>query len=133
GWQHLAFVWQSGESLKLYVDGQLDAPLYDMGPVSGTVNGVQKLTLGQGSKGTYWDGLIDDLRIYDRALDPNDIYPPTDGLSGLLVHWKLDEQGGGNIVMSSAPSNTAIVIWPTGTRRNWCSAAGAFFRSIERK
>jgi cytoskeletal protein CcmA (bactofilin family) len=133
GWQHLALVWQSGESLKLYADGQLDSPLYDMGPVSGTVSGVQKLMLGQGSKGTYWDGLIDDLRIYDRALDPNDIYPPTDGLSGLVLHWKLDEQGGGNIVMSSAPSNTAIIIWPTGTPRNWSSAAGAFFRSIERE
>ena len=134
GWQHLGLVWESGSSLKLYIDGQLDdPPLYDRGPVSGTVTGVEKLMLGRGSKGQYWDGLMDDVRIYNRALDPNEIYPPIDGLAGLVGHWELDEDGGSNVSITAAPSRTAIVVWPGGVEENWGSAAGAFFRSIKRK
>jgi hypothetical protein len=132
-WQHLALVWQSGSSLSLYINGELDDLLYDHGAVSGTVSGVQKLMLGCGTKGQYWDGMVDDLRIYDRALDPNDIYPPVDGLPGLLMHWKLDESGT-DVDFTASPSKTAVVVWSqTDVAENWCSADGAFFRSIERQ
>jgi cytoskeletal protein CcmA (bactofilin family) len=132
-WQHLAIVWQSGTSLKLYVNGQLDPLLYDMGSVGGTITGVQKLMLGCGSQGIHWDGMIDDVRIYSRALDPNEIYPPVDGLANLVTHWKLDELGA-DVTVTASPSKTAIVAWSqTGEARNWGSAADAFYRSIERK
>jgi len=132
-WQHLALVWESGSALKLYIDGKLDPLRYDMGPLSGTVSGVQKLMLGRGTKDKYWDGLIDDVRIYNRTLDANDIYPPTDGLAGLVGHWKLDEGGIGNITITAAPSKTAVVVWSQeGVEEKWGQAAGAFFRSIER-
>jgi cytoskeletal protein CcmA (bactofilin family) len=133
GWQHLGLVWESGSSLKLYIDGQLDSPLYDRGTVSGTITGVEKLMLGRGSKGQYWDGLMDSVRIYNRALDPNEIYPPVDGLTGLVGHWKLDEDAGSNVGITAAPSKTAIIVWPGGVEEYWGSAAGAFFRRIERK
>jgi hypothetical protein len=126
-------VWESGSSLKLYINGQLNPLLYDGGAVSGTVTGVEKLMLGRGSKGQYWDGLIDDVRIYNHALDPNEVYPPIDGLAGLVGHWKLDEDGSSNVSITAAPSKTAIVVWPGGIAENWCPAAGAFFRSINRK
>jgi hypothetical protein len=132
-WQHLGLVWESGSSLKLYIDGQPDSLLYDGGPLSGAVIGVEKLMLGRGCKGQYWDGLIDDVRIYNRALDPNEIYPPIDGLAGLVGQWKLDEDGGSNVSMTAAPSKAAIVVWPGGVADNWSPAAGAFFRSIKRK
>jgi hypothetical protein len=132
GWQHLGLVWTSGSSLKLYIDGQLDPLLYDRGIVFGTVTGVEKLMLGRGSKGQYWDGLIDDVRIYNRALDPNEVYPPINGLAGLVGHWKLEEEGGSSVGITAAPSKTAVVVWPGGVAENWGSAAGAFFRSIRR-
>ncbi|MHC4459885.1 MAG: LamG domain-containing protein [Planctomycetota bacterium] len=134
GWQHLAVVWESGSSLKLYIDGQLDPLLFDKGIVSGTVTGVEKLVLGRGAKGQYWDGMIDDVRIYDRALDPNEVFPPVDGLAGLVGHWELEEDGSTNISITAAPSKTAIVVWPggIGVTAKWGSAAGAFFRSIRR-
>jgi len=132
-WQHLALVWESGSTLKLYINGQLNPLRYDRGPVFGTVDGVQKLMLGRGTKGRYWDGLIDDVRIYDRALDANDIYP-TPSEVGLVGHWKLDEQGTGDISITAAPSKAAIVVWSeAGVAEKWGQAAGAFFRSIERK
>ena len=136
GWQHLGLVWESGSSLKLYIDGQPDPLLYDKGAVFGTITGVEKLMLGRGSKGQYWDGLMDDVRVYDRALDANDvndIYHLVGEPSGLVGHWKLDEDGSSNVSITAAPSKTAIVVWPGGVAEKWGSAAGAFFRSIRRK
>ena len=133
GWQHLALVWESGSRLKLYIDGQPDPLLYDRMALSGTITGVEKLMLGRGSKGQYWDGLVDGVRIYNRALDPNEIYPPVDGLTGLVGHWELDEDATSNVGVIAAPSKTAIVVWPGGVKEYWGSAAGAFFRRIERK
>lgn len=132
-WQHLALVWQSGSSLKLYIDGQLDPLLYDMGPATGTISGVQKLMVGCGAQGTHWDGMIDDVRIYNRVLDPNEIYPPVEGLVGLVTHWRLDEQGV-DVMVTAAPSRTAVVVWSAeGAAQKWGSAADAFYRSIESK
>jgi len=132
-WQHLAMVWESGASLKLYINGQLNPLNYDKGAISGSISGVEKLMLGRGTKGTYWDGLIDDVRIYNCALDANDIYPVPSEV-GLIVHWKLDEQGSANTTITAAPSKTALVVWSeTGSPQKWAQAAGAFFRSIERK
>jgi len=132
-WQHLALLWETGSGLKLFINGQLNTLRYDMGALSGTVSGVQKLMLGRGARGGYWDGLIDDVRIYNHLLDVNDIYPPEDGLTGLLMHWKLDESGS-DITITAAPSKTAIEVWPqAGVAQRWEQANDAFFRSIERK
>jgi len=135
-WQHLALVWQSGQtapSLKLYINGQLNPLTYDGMTVFGTVTGVQKLMLGRGTKDKYWDGLIDDVRIYNRALQPSEIYPPKDGLDGLILHWKLDEKGC-NVTITAAPEKTAILHWSEqGVEQKWGQAAGAFFKSIRRR
>jgi len=132
-WQHIALVWESSSALKLYINGQLDPLTYNQGATFGTVKGIQKLMLGRGTKGKYWDGLIDDVRIYNRVLDANEVYPPTDDVSGLLVHWKLDEQDSDNTTITAAPSKAAIVLWSEeGVAENWGQAAGAFFRSVER-
>jgi cytoskeletal protein CcmA (bactofilin family) len=134
-WQHLALVWKSDPNdsgLRLYINGLLNPLRYDMGRVFGTVSGVQKLMLGRDTKGTYWDGLIDDLRIYNRALNVSEIYPPTDGVAGLIAHWRLDGQSS-NVTITTAPEKTAILHWSEqGVDQKWGQAAGAFFRSIRR-
>ena len=132
-WQHLALVWKSGTNLKLYINGVQNPLTYSMGIVSGTTAGVSKLVLGLGAKGLYWDGMIDDLRIYNRALDPNEIYPPVDGLSGLLTHWRLDE-GGCDVDVTAEPCKAAIMTWSSeGVADKWEQVGGAFFRSIRRQ
>jgi hypothetical protein len=132
-WQHLALVWKSGTSLKLYINGVQNPLTYNMGIVSGTITGVSKLMLGLDTKGAYWDGMLDDLRIYNRALDPNQIYPPVDGLSGLLTHWRLDE-GGCDVDVTAEPCKAAIMTWSSeGVADKWEQVGGAFFRSIRRQ
>lgn len=73
GWQHLALVWQSGQSIRVYVNGTEAAKSYDEGPLSGTVSGIDLLDIGHGTKGDDWDGFIDEFRLFDRALSAAEV------------------------------------------------------------
>jgi hypothetical protein len=131
-WYHIALTW-NGTGYVVYVDGAARA--------SGIYTGLSVLRpvadIGNDGNPAYRNesfyGAIDDVRIYNRVLDANDIYPPKDGLAGLVGHWKLDESGS-DITITAAPSKTAIEVWPqAGVAQRWKQANGAFFRSIERK
>jgi len=128
-WYHVAGVY-NGSAIYLYVDGTLNASAAS----SGTINtNDYKVMLGENAqqRNRYWNGLIDDVRIYNRALDANEIYPVPSG-AGLVAHWMLDEQGS-NVAITAAPSKTAVVVWSAeDVEEKWTQAAGAFFRSIRR-
>ncbi len=74
-WQHLALTWHSGETMKLYINGRLDTPSFVRPAISGTLSNVSKLVIGRGGKDESrgWDGLIDDVRLYNRALSAREI------------------------------------------------------------
>lgn len=74
-WQHLLLTWRSGESLKLYINGVLDVPTYTSGNISGTLGQMSDFRIGQGTKDSSgsWDGLIDEVRIYNRVLNSSEI------------------------------------------------------------
>jgi hypothetical protein len=139
-WQHLVLTWQDDPNdshLKLYINGTLDTLQYDWGPVTGTITGIQKLMLGRGTIGGYWDGLMDDVRIYGRQLSSSEIQDLYNNNwvsdSDLILHWQFDETGN-NISITAAPSKAAVLIWSEdGDVEKWGQAAGAFFRSIERR
>ena len=116
-----------------YLDGAVKSDnTWSVAPGSGLGHlniGAERTT----SSNYVYKGMIDDLRIYNQVLDPNDVYPPVDGLPGLIGHWKMDEAGLGNIDVSACPSQTAIYIWSAGgEKQKWGQAADAFFRSISR-
>jgi len=127
-WHHIRVV-RSGDMMTSYLDGnEMHSNVWNVNPGSGTGHlniGVDRTALPSHVYG----GLIDDIRIYDRAPDANETYPSVNPVG----HWKLDEDGGSNVSITAAPSRTAIVVWPSGVAENWGSAAGAFFRSIKRK
>ncbi len=131
-WYHIGLTWD-GTGYVVYVDGAPKA--------SGSYAGLSVLgsvaDIGNDGSPAYRDesfyGLIDDVRIYNRALGASDIYPPVDGLAGLVGHWKFDEAGS-NVTITAAPCKTAIMIWPSaGVAEKWEQTGGAFFRSIERR
>ena len=134
-WTHVALSYD-GSTMKMYKYGADVA----------TKNISGKLLLGDSFSdesfyiakntewGEYFNGMIDDVRIYNRALDANDIYPPVDGLPGLVGHWRLDEVGSGPINVTAAPAKAAVVLWSEeGVEEKWGQAAGAFFRSVGRR
>lgn len=131
-WYHIALTWD-GTKYVVFVDGVEKAT--DSYAGLSSLGGVADI--GNSGNPAYRDesfvGLIDEVRIYNRALDANDIYPPVDGLAGLIGYWKLDDSGG-SVTVTAAPSKTAIMVWSEeGDIEKWGQAAGAFFRSIERK
>ena len=129
-WYHIVLTWD-GTNYVVYVDGTEKATdsytgLSALGEVADIGNNGNP-----SSRNESFNGLIDEVRIYDRALDVNDIDEgmPTD----YIGYWKFDESGS-SITITAAPSKTAINIWSEeGDIEKWGQAAGAFFRSIERK
>ncbi len=91
-WQHLAFLWSSGEKLQLYIDGELDDnPTHNDDGKTGSITGAAKFIVGKGAKdaSTSWPGLIDDVRIYDRVLSESEIAELASGVLAVEVDGKL--------------------------------------------
>jgi hypothetical protein len=67
-WHRVALVWD-GTNRRLYVDGVLAAE----DTQKALAPGYGKLVIGAGSNltaGSFWSGLIDDVRIYNQAVKP---------------------------------------------------------------
>jgi hypothetical protein len=69
-WQHVMVTWNSGEAAKLYINGVLDTPADEDSVIGGTTTGYTTLIVGRGAKdsGGSWEGLVDDVRVYEVAL-----------------------------------------------------------------
>ncbi len=131
-WCHVAIT-RSGSLMTSYVNGvEKGSGTWTDAPGSGEGH----LNIGAdptGSPDYVYKGLLDDVRVYDQALDANDVYPPVGGLPDLIGNWKLDESGG-EITITAAPCKAAVMVWSSGTVvERWEQAAGAFFKSIKRK
>jgi len=67
-WHRVGFVWDGGNRI-LYVDG-IEVAKDAVAALNGSMDSLQ---IGAGSKvaaGTFWSGLIDDVRIYNKAMKP---------------------------------------------------------------
>ncbi len=71
-WHYVACVWSNATgNLQVYVDGNLNATTSGRtGAVASTANA---LTLGSWNAGSYWDGMIDEVRIYNYTLSGQQI------------------------------------------------------------
>lgn len=91
GWHHVAAVYGGG-SLLLYVDGNF------VGSTQGNLQ-TEDCLLSIGSSrdsSNYFDGKIDDVRIYNRLLTQTEIMETSDvsasqSTPGLVAYWKFDE------------------------------------------
>ena len=90
-WQHIVLTWSSGNELALYIDGELDTPTFNSPETKGKLTGATKLVIGKGEKDAArsWDGLIDDVRIYDRVLDDAEIADLAAGVLAVEASGKL--------------------------------------------
>ncbi|MDJ0793003.1 MAG: DNRLRE domain-containing protein [Woeseiaceae bacterium] len=115
-WYHLAASFDNGgDVVKVYVDGTVvDEFSTTLEPVTNNGN----VRLGRSAIGEYWPGLLDDVRIYNRALSAGEISelatPPT---ADPIAHWKLDETSGTTAVDSIGGNDGQLVgnaTWATG-------------------
>jgi hypothetical protein len=67
-WHCVGFVWNGAQRI-LYVD-DIPVALDDQASLGGATGGLA-IGVGTGNQaGTFWQGLIDDVRIYDRVVEP---------------------------------------------------------------
>ncbi|HLB74668.1 MAG TPA: LamG domain-containing protein [Sedimentisphaerales bacterium] len=76
-WQHVALTWSTGNDVKLYINGVEDATGPIQATLVGTTIGYNRVLVGKGCKDTAtdigWNGLIDDVQIYNHALSAAEI------------------------------------------------------------
>jgi hypothetical protein len=131
-WHHIGVVRQ-GNTMFSYLDGNpIHSNTWNVGPGNG--DGHLNIGADRTALSSYvYEGLIDDVRVYNRALDPNEVIALPDDDS-LIGYWKFDESGSVGVVsVTAAPAKTAILVGPQDAQQRWGQAAGAFFRSIQRK
>ena len=105
-WYHVVHVWNSDGSYKLFVNGEL-AGECQFGNPGFVFLGNERFYFGRGWSGNpdYLDGIIDDIRIYNRALtEPeiealfNNIIPdPLTTLNGIVVDDNGSHLGGATV------------------------------------
>ncbi|MHC4602581.1 MAG: LamG-like jellyroll fold domain-containing protein, partial [Planctomycetota bacterium] len=121
-WYHLVFVWNGGDIGNLYKNGiQLTfSEATTTTPVTISDSSVP-LAIGiqaNDLSSNPFNGKMDDVRIYNRALPPGEIWQLYGGEpSGPVSHWKFDE-GEGDIAYDSAGTNHGTIygeaLWTTG-------------------
>ena len=136
-WHHIGIVRQ-GNVMTSYLDSvPRKTSTWDNSPG----NGIGHLNIGADRTALpiyVYKGFIDEVRVYNSALDTNSIGRIYSGIPDPnnipIGYWKLDESGGSSITVIADPLKTAVTLQSEeGDTKKWNQAAGAFFRSIERK
>ena len=88
----------SGDSMKLYVNGKL---LNTVASSQTSANTASDFLIGKNATTGFFNGLIDDVRFYNRALSTLEINRTFDvyinpSMNGLIGYWRFDEGFGTN-------------------------------------
>lgn len=120
----------------LYLDGVLQSSGLDISGVPGSVDSTGYFTAGN-SVGWRFRGLLDEIRLYHRALSSLEAQEHYNGVyrneSGLRLRWKLEE-GSGDIVSDSSgfghTGQAVAAVWsnnvPTIGYRRGTSMTGVY-------
>jgi hypothetical protein len=116
-WHHLTGTYDSSaQQIKLYVNGALKAT----SAFTATWNATGVLAVGRGKWGGYngdfWSGMIDDVRLYQRALSATEV--GTLANDQLKLKYDLSEGAGTTTADTSGNGNTATITsatWSTTT------------------
>ncbi len=125
-WTHLAGTYD-GAHLRLYVNG---VQVSSMAATSTIPVGANPLSIGGTSWGEYFDGLIDEVRVYNRALSQTEIQTDKDtsiaaqtgsggggggGPVDLVAAYGFDEGSGAAVSDSSGNSHSGTISGATWT------------------
>lgn len=100
-WYHVAGVFsQSGKSAKIYINGVEQATTTTGTIPSSIGNDEGYFAIGAEDSTAppnptnFYDGLIDEVRLYNRALSSDEIHELYSYADGPIAHWKFDENQG---------------------------------------
>lgn len=134
-WTHVAIT-RSASAVTLFVNGKIDGSGTDSSTLSfGTCNliiGMDADGTSSGctsSAGNWFDGKIDDARVYNRALSNQEIRSLSNWAPGPVLQWKLDEGTGSTAYDISVNGNNGTLTntptWTTGRYGNGVAFAGS--------
>ncbi len=114
-WYHIAAAYDTTtDAYAVYVDG---VPHKDgTYPTTLAVPAANLLSIGtRTGSSNYFDGLLDDIRIYDQFLSAAEIadLAAEGGGSGPVAHWKLDDGTGTNAIDSVGSHDGTLMNGPT--------------------
>ena len=103
-WMHVAFIYETGKC-KIYLNGELDKE-YTTTIVPKFAN-ITKITIGRSNNesGYPTNCLMNDVRIYDHVLSPQEVKKIS---QGLVLHYLLNRRGFGqeNLLLNSKDEKT---------------------------
>lgn len=106
-WVHFIHVYENGIT-KYYVNGQLVLNWSHSGL---NTTDVLPLTFGRWGDSTFFNGIVDDVRLYNRAIseaEAQSIFCGVDVINGLIGHWPF-EDGTGTTATDTVGGNHATL------------------------
>ncbi|MCX6796562.1 MAG: DUF2341 domain-containing protein, partial [Candidatus Falkowbacteria bacterium] len=116
-WTHIAFTFNSStNSYAAYINGTIQSVSASGNPdsISGT-DDLKYITVGG-------NGLIDEVRIYNRALSASEVAKLYEWAPGPVLHLKMDEKTGNTAYDSSGNGNSGTITGATWARGKYGSA-----------
>jgi hypothetical protein len=118
-WTHVAVTF-SGNNSTLYINGKEDNSI-DFNLVS-IISNTSDLRIGAVGNGNRWNGGLDDMRLYNKALTENEIstlyensdFSITQAKYVPIGYWKMDEGSGDVFIDHSGNENHASILNPEG-------------------
>ena len=119
GWVHVVAIFNNGDAKlsEIYVNGNKQTLSQRFGSTgSKTVSSSAKISGWNNNTGYKFGGLIDEVRIYNRALADDETLQHYQGVYqdelGLIGHWKFDDEGS-SAIDSSGKGNNGTLYGPT--------------------
>ena len=138
-WHHVASVYPDGGgelgTVIHYIDGVAEAAGGNGGSVQAvnTSVAVDPVTIGRRNQAGvlgYFQGKLDDVRIYDRALSAAEVVAlsgATPTADGLLMHYALDEGSGNSLDDTGSGDNDGTLVDPAPVLPIWSDDAPLAF------
>lgn len=114
-WTHVAMTWSSGNSFKVYLNGELVTDWRNWtGPIAYTSSNQLAIGGHIDYANRYYNGLIDEVRVWNRQLNQTELQTNILGtLTGnepnLVGYWKLDEGDGNMTADSTINDNNGVL------------------------
>ncbi len=126
-WYHVALVYDNSGSQKIYIDG-IERNSDTFSENLKTTANTLKIGATAGSNGRYFDGQIDEVRVYNAALSASQINVAMNQTytcaADIIAYYNLDEANWGAVADSSGNNNDGSIISGIVPRNNAPVIAG---------
>lgn len=111
-WYHLVCTYNSATGLmQMYVDGTLQTDTDNLSGTRGTATGDFLIGAGyyNGSRGSYFDGIIDEVTVWDRIINQTEVTTLYNSGSGIAYPWSGTPPSGWTGTINGVSDPTKVI------------------------